>query len=90
MYIVEITTKTGKICESYRSFARAKRRIDQFKDEDLIGIPFIYQELPDGSQRLVREDGKPLQWHRLPDQGPPLGDPIPLVDPGPEKSTPDA
>ncbi len=80
MFIVEITTRTGKICERFRSLARARRRINQFKDEDLIGIPFIYQELADGSQRLVREDGKPLQWHRHPDEGLASDEPLPLTE----------
>jgi hypothetical protein len=81
MYLVEITTKTGKICERFRSYARAKRRMEQVPQEDLIGIPCIYQELPDGSQRLVREDGKPLQWHRLDENVTFLDEPLPLVDP---------
>lgn len=85
MFIVEITTRAGRICERFRSFARAKRRIDQFKDEDLIGIPFIYQELTDGSQRLVREDGKPLQWHRHPDEVLACDEPLPLAETNPEK-----
>ena len=85
MFIVEITTRTGKICERFRSLARARRRIDQFKDEDLVGIPFIYQELADGSQRLVREDGKPLQWHRHPDEAIAADEPLPLADADPEK-----
>ncbi|MBM4070347.1 MAG: hypothetical protein FJ271_15540 [Planctomycetes bacterium] len=85
MFIVEIITRTGRICERFRSFARAKRRIDQFQDKDLVGIPFIYQELPDGSQRLVREDGKPLQWHRHPDESLASDEPLPLVEPNPEK-----
>lgn len=90
MYIVEITTRTSKICERHRSFARARRRIDQFKDEDLVGIPFIYQELADGSQRLVREDGKPLQWHRHADDAVVEDEPLPLatvptLGPAPEK-----
>jgi hypothetical protein len=81
MFIVEITTKTGKVCERFRSYARARLRIDQFQVEDLVGIPCIYQELPDGSQRLVREDGKPLQWHRMEDDAPFLDEPLPLVEP---------
>ncbi len=81
MFIIELTTKTGKICERFRSYARAKRRIEQFPEEDLIGIPFIYQELPDGSQRLVRADGKPLQWHRLEENAPFVDEPLPLMEP---------
>jgi hypothetical protein len=88
VFIVEISTKTGKVCERYPTYEEAKRRVDLFPSESLVGIPFIFQELADGSQRLVREDGKPLQWHRLPEDGPrgpdepiPLGEEIPgLLD----------
>jgi hypothetical protein len=80
MYIVEFITRSGKVCEKFRSYERALHRISQVKDEDLIGIPFIYKELPDGSQRLVREDGKPLQWHRLPDEELIFDEPLPLAD----------
>ena len=80
MFLVEITTKSGKICERFRSYARAKRRIEQVPQEDLIGIPLIYQELPDGSQRLVREDGKPLQCHRLDENVTYVNEPLPLAD----------
>ena len=79
MFLVEITTKSGKFCERFRSYARAKRRIEQVAQEDLIGIPCIYQELPDGSQRLVREDGKPLQWHRLDENVPFVDETLPLA-----------
>jgi hypothetical protein len=34
----------------------------------LTGVPLIFEELPDGSQRLVRDDGKHLQWHRRVDE----------------------
>jgi hypothetical protein len=81
-YILEITTRSGKICERFRSFERARRRLARLNDQELIGIPLIFKELPDGSQRLVREDGKPLQWHRAPERGDePVDDrPLPLVD----------
>ena len=85
MFLVEITTKSGKICERFRSYARAKRRIERVPQEDLIGIPCIYQELPDGSQRLVREDGKPLQWHRLDENVPFADEPLPLADSSDQK-----
>src|SRR5262249_10919090 len=59
----------------------ARRRVDLFPAETIFGIPFIFQELPDGSQRLVRDDGKPLQWHRPSDDSPPIADqPIPVSD----------
>ena len=81
MFIVELITTTGKVCENYATFEEAKRRVDQFPAASLVGIPFIFEELADGSQRLVREDGKPLQWHRLmtdaaagPDEAIPLAD----------------
>jgi hypothetical protein len=81
MFIVEIQTPTGPVCESFATYEEARRRIDGFPAESILGTPLLFQELPDGSQRFVREDGKPLQVHRLPDDrldGP--GDPIPLVD----------
>jgi hypothetical protein len=81
-FIIEVTTTEGKICERFRSYARAKRRIDQIPDEILVGLPLIFQVLPDGSQRLVREDGKPLQWHRLAEDGSVVTDePLPLSEP---------
>ena len=45
-------------------------------------LPLVYQELRRlAAQRLVREDGKPLQWHRLPDEARPSSDePLPLCD----------
>jgi hypothetical protein len=66
VFLVEMTTKAGRICESFATYDEAKCRVAQFPEEDLIGMAFIFQDLPDGSQRLIRDDGKPLQWHRLP------------------------
>jgi hypothetical protein len=88
VFIVEIPTKAGPVCESFATFAEAKHRVDGFPADGLAGMPLIFQELPDGSQRLVREDGKPLQWHRLPEgfpAGPP--EPVPLAD-GPPLGAP--
>jgi hypothetical protein len=87
VFIIVLATTAGQVCESYATYAEAKRRVDQFPAESLVGVPFIFQELPDGSQRLVREDGKPLQWHRVPEaEDLPAGpeEPIPLseADPG--------
>ncbi len=80
-YIVEVETTEGKICERFRSYARARRRVDQLPAETLVGLPMIFQILPDGSQRLVREDGKPLQWHRYGEDGSVITDePLPLSD----------
>ena len=81
MFIVELTTTAGTVCESYATYAAARRRVELFPSESLVGLPLIFEELPDGSQRLVREDGKPLQWHRLPEDAPPGPDePLPLAD----------
>jgi hypothetical protein len=81
-FIIEVTTTEGKICESFRSYARAQRRIDAIPAEKIIGLPLIFHVLPDGSQRLVREDGKPLQWHRYGDDGSIVTDePLPLEEP---------
>ncbi len=81
MYIVEMITRSGKVCERFRSYAQARRCILRVKDEDLLSVPLIFQELADGSQRLVREDGKPLQWHRLPEEDVVVEDPLPLAEP---------
>ena len=81
MFIVELTTTTGTVCESYATYEAARRRVELYPAASLVGLPLIFEELPDGSQRLVREDGKPLQWHRLPDDRPPgPDDPLPLCD----------
>ncbi|MBV9122765.1 MAG: hypothetical protein JO112_05375 [Planctomycetes bacterium] len=81
MYIVEITTREGQVCESFCTYEEARRRVELLPVENLISLPLIFEELPDGSQRLVREDGKPLQWHRLPEDPLPGPDePIPLSD----------
>jgi|SRR5579884_124187 len=84
MFIVEMTTTTGKVVESFETYEEARRRADLFPAEALVGLPLIFQELPDGSQRLVREeDHKPLQWHRLPeaeDAAPTPDEPLPLAD----------
>lgn len=73
-YILEMMTTSGKVSERYATYEEAQRRMNGFPDDSILGIPFIYKELPDGSQRLVREDGKPLQWHRLDDDGTPISD----------------
>jgi hypothetical protein len=81
VFIVELTTTTGKVCESFANYEEARRRVEQFPADVLLGIPFIFEELADGSQRLVREDGKPLQWHRIPeDPAPGAAEPLPLCD----------
>lgn len=81
-YIVEVATTAGPISERYDSYEEAVARVEALPADLLTGIPFIFKELPDGSQRLVRNDDKPLQWHRLEhEQDIPLGDDaIPLGD----------
>lgn len=81
MFIIELTTTTGTVCESFVTYEEAKRRVELFPAGGVASMPLIFEELPDGSQRLVREDGKPLQWHRLPEDGPPGPDtPLPVCE----------
>jgi hypothetical protein len=85
VFIVEIPTRTGTLCERHASYEEATRRVDGYPTEDLAGLPLIFHELADGSQRLVRTDGKPLQWHRLPEDAPRSPDePLPLSEVPPE------
>jgi hypothetical protein len=80
MFIIELTTTDGILCERHDTYDDARKRIEQFPPGAIVGMPLVFQELPDGSQRLVREDAKPLQWHRLPeDRQPAHEEPIPLV-----------
>jgi hypothetical protein len=81
VFIVELNTTTGKLCETFATYEAARRRVDSLSAECLVGMPLIFEELPDDSQRLVREDGKPLQWHRLPVDQPPIPEqPLPLSE----------
>lgn len=80
MFIVELTTTTGRVSERFETCEEAQRRVDGFPAGSLIGMAFIYHELPDGSQRLVRADGKPLQWHRLVTDLAPEDDVVPLSE----------
>ncbi len=68
--------------ERYETYAEARQRVEQFPADSLVGLAFIFQELPDGSERLVREDGKPLQFHRrLVEEAKDCSDePLPLVE----------
>jgi hypothetical protein len=85
VFIVELATREGKVCESYETYEEARRRVEQFPPEALVGLALIFQELPDGSQRLLRADRKPLQWHRLPEDPLPGPDePVPLSEVPPE------
>jgi hypothetical protein len=83
VFIVELTTTTGKLCEGYATYEEARRRVESLSAECLVSLPLIFEELVDTSQRLVREDGKPLQWHRVPeaqDLPPGPDEPLPLDD----------
>ncbi len=81
MFIVEAVTRTGNVCERYATYEEARHRVDGLSAEGVIGLPCVYQELADGSQRLVREDGKPLQWHRMTEEIAPVADgPVPLSE----------
>src|SRR5262245_5547519 len=72
-YIIVVATTQGPITERHPSYEQALRRINALPSEILLSAPLLFKELPDGSQRLVRTDGKPLQVHRLPDDEPPAG-----------------
>ncbi len=81
MFIIELITTTGKVCEGFATYEEARRRVESLPAECLVGLPLIFEELVDTSQRLVREDGKPLQWHRVPeaqDLPPGPDEPLPL------------
>jgi hypothetical protein len=81
VFIVEVLTTTGKVCESYATYEEAKKRVEQFPAGALAGMPLIFEELVDSSQRVVREDGKPLQWHRQPeDELPGPDEPLALCE----------
>src|SRR5205814_2158719 len=73
--------REGTVCESFATYEEAKRRVEHFAPDNLLSMPLLFEELPDGSQRLVRDDGKPLQWHRLPEDLPAGPDePLPLSE----------
>ena len=42
MFIVELTTTTGPVCERHATYEEAKQRVDQFPAECLIGMPLIF------------------------------------------------
>jgi hypothetical protein len=88
-YVVEFTTRQGRVSERYESYEEARRRVEQFPAERLIGLPLIFEELADGSERLVREDGKPLQFHRIlvEETRESVDEALPLAEdfPGPER-----
>ncbi len=91
-FIVEMTTREGRISERYETLALAQRRVAQFQTENLLGVAYIFQELVDGSERAVREDGKPLQLHRVlaEETTDRAGQPLPLCENVAEVVGPDA
>jgi hypothetical protein len=84
-FIVELTTLQGRVSERYGTYDEARKRVEQFPADSLVGLPFIFQELSDGSERAVREDGKPLQFHRqlVEDSSAAPDEPLPLVEDDP-------
>jgi hypothetical protein len=64
VFVVELFTREGRVSERYETYEAARQRVEQFPPESLVGLPLIFKELADGSERVVREDGKPLQFHR--------------------------
>lgn len=81
MFILEAITIDGPLCETFDSFDKAQQRLNSLPESYFRTMPLIFQELPDGSQRIIREDRKPLQWHRLPEDRPPeVDNPIPLAE----------
>lgn len=63
-FLVDLTTRAGRVCERYETYEEARKRVDQFPPDSIVGLAYIFQELADGSERLVRDDGKALQYHR--------------------------
>lgn len=72
-------TTVGRISEIFATYEEALTRVEAIPEADLLGMPLIFQDLPDGSQRIVREDGKPLQAHR-PTLAVDADTPLPLTD----------
>lgn len=64
MFLLEVVTRSGRISESFPTYEAALARLNALADDELLTMPLIFQDLPDGSQRFVRADGKPLQAHR--------------------------
>jgi hypothetical protein len=64
VFIVELATAEGRVTERFETYAEARRRVEEFPADVLASAPLIFEELVDSSQRLVRDDGKPLQFHR--------------------------
>jgi len=76
VFLVEMLTTQGRVSESFETLAEARRRLELFPPDSLVTLPYIFEVLADGSERLVRDDGKPLQWHRPADDAPPMPDEV--------------
>jgi hypothetical protein len=80
MFLLEVVTRSGRISEAFPTYDAALARLNALSDEELLSMPLIFQELPDGSQRIVRADGKPLQAHRPTLAADPSEDSLPLAE----------
>ncbi len=80
-FLLEFMTRDGKVSERYATYEEARRRLEQFPEGAVVGLPLIFRELADGSERVVRGDGKPLQFHRVVTEGVRPGEePLPLAE----------
>jgi hypothetical protein len=77
-FIIEVNTTSGKVSERFATYEQARERIERIPADTLVGLPLLFQELPDGSYRVVRDDGKPLQYHRVMDEAISEDEPLPL------------
>jgi hypothetical protein len=81
VFIVELLTTSGRVCEPFETLEEARHRVESFPPDNLVTLPLIFEILPDGSERLVRDDGKPLQWHRPSDDAATISEErLPLAD----------
>ena len=44
MFIIELATTTGKVCEKYATYEEARRRVESFPVGSLVGLPLIFRE----------------------------------------------
>lgn len=58
VFIVVIPAPTGAVTERFDTLEEARRRADAAPGA------LVFHELADGSERYVRDDGKPIQFHR--------------------------
>jgi hypothetical protein len=91
-FILELSTRQGRLSERFATYEEARKRLEQFPADSLVGLAFIFQELADGSERVVREDGKPLQFHRrlVEESAASSDEPLPLAEENPPDLGPEA